>query len=92
MALWDYIKKGTLDFVTSGHMPTDPVLKLSKDGDFYSALPGVSSIELLLPAFWTYYEKVGQRYWMGCEEEGVSGNDDKSSKDDNDEVVDMNLL
>lgn len=63
-ALWDGLKQGVLSFVTSGHMPVDPALKLSREGDFYKAASGVSSIELLLPAFWTYCENVGMG--VGC--------------------------
>ena len=51
--LWKNLESGVLSIVTSGHMPVDPDLKLSRDGDFYRAAAGVNSIEMMLPAMWT---------------------------------------
>ena len=52
-SLWENLANGALEFVTSGHMPIDPVLKASRDGDFYKSFCGMISIELMLPAFFT---------------------------------------
>ncbi|GMI15074.1 hypothetical protein TrVE_jg13962 [Triparma verrucosa] len=56
LALWENINNGALDFITSGHMPTDIDLKFLRDGDFYRAFTGMISIELMLPAFFTESE------------------------------------
>ena len=53
LALWEGVEDGTVRFVTSGHMPVDPALKFRVEGDFYRAAPGLISVELLLPAFWS---------------------------------------
>jgi allantoinase len=52
-AIWENLKKGVLNFVTSGHMPTALELKGLEDGDFYRAFCGMISIEVMLPAFFT---------------------------------------
>ena len=51
-ALWDAINDNSI-FVTSGHMPVDPVLRDKSRGDFYRSMAGINSMEFFLPAFLT---------------------------------------
>jgi allantoinase len=49
-ALWEGLRRGTLDLVATDHSPSPPQLKC---GDFLAAWGGVASLELSLAATWT---------------------------------------
>ncbi|XP_063378552.1 allantoinase-like [Cydia fagiglandana] len=48
--LWEYIRDGRLDLVTSDHLPSVPELKGS---DFLKAWGGIDSLQFDLSLFWT---------------------------------------
>jgi allantoinase len=50
-ALWDGLRRGTLDLVATDHSPAPPALKCP--GDFLGAWGGIASLELSLAAVWT---------------------------------------
>ena len=50
-ALWDGLRRGTLDLVATDHSPSPPALKCGLD--FLSAWGGIASLELSLAATWT---------------------------------------
>jgi allantoinase len=63
-ALWRALGDGAVDGIVSGHAPCPPVLKGlaglgSAGGDFRSARPGVSSLQLGLPAVWSVARRRG---------------------------------
>lgn len=51
--LWEGVKEGVIDLVTSDHSPCTPGLKLPEAGDFCGAWGGIASLSLGLPAVWT---------------------------------------
>jgi allantoinase len=51
--LWQALKDGTLDFVTTDHSPAPPEMKETRSGDFMKAWGGIAGLQFLLPAFWT---------------------------------------
>lgn len=51
--LWEALKDGTLDFVTTDHSPAPPDIKEQRSGDFMKAWGGIAGLQFLLPAFWT---------------------------------------
>lgn len=51
--LWQAIKRGEIDFITSDHSPAPPELKHLEDGNFSEAWGGIAGLQFLLPAFWT---------------------------------------
>lgn len=51
--LWEALKDGTLDFVTTDHSPAPPDIKEQQSGDFMKAWGGIAGLQFLLPAFWT---------------------------------------
>ena len=51
--LWEALKDGTLDFVTTDHSPAPPDVKEQESGDFMKAWGGIAGLQFLLPAFWT---------------------------------------
>ncbi|MBX2973256.1 MAG: allantoinase AllB, partial [Flavobacteriales bacterium] len=51
--LWEALKDGTLDFVTTDHSPAPPDIKEQESGDFMKAWGGIAGLQFLLPAFWT---------------------------------------
>ena len=50
-AIWDGLRRGSLDLVATDHSPAPPALKCP--GDFMRAWGGIASLELSLPAVWT---------------------------------------
>ena len=51
--LWSALSKGILDFVVTDHSPATPNLKEIESGNLKNAWGGISSLQLLLPAFYT---------------------------------------
>lgn len=51
--LWDALRNGDIDMLSSDHSPTLPELKLLQVGDFLKAWGGISSLQYVLPATWT---------------------------------------
>jgi allantoinase len=51
-ALWQALVDGDIDVIASDHSPCPPELK-DTGGDFFAALPGLSSLQLSLSATWT---------------------------------------
>lgn len=51
--LWDGVKDGVIDLVTSDHSPCTPGLKKPETGDFCGAWGGIASLSLGLSAVWT---------------------------------------
>ncbi len=51
--LWEALKDGTLDFVTTDHSPAPPDIKEQQSGNFMKAWGGIAGLQFLLPAFWT---------------------------------------
>lgn len=73
-ALWDALKSGLIDMVTTDHSPCPPEMKQSKnasgEGRWDCAWGGISTLGLALPVLWTAMnrrgigvEKLGE--WMG---------------------------
>lgn len=60
--LWEALMDGHIDMLSSDHSPTVPELKLSKEGDFLKAWGGISSLQYVLPATWTYGKKYGMTF------------------------------
>ncbi|XP_051125879.1 allantoinase isoform X2 [Andrographis paniculata] len=52
--LWDALLDGDIDMLSSDHSPSVPQLKLFDEGDFLRAWGGVSSLQFVLPATWSY--------------------------------------
>ncbi len=57
--LWQALGDGTIDMVVSDHSPCPPDMKLRESGDFLQAWGGISSLQLRLPAIWTYAQRRG---------------------------------
>ena len=55
-ALWEGLRRGTLDLVATDHSPSPPRLKC---GDFSTAWGGIASLELSLAATWTIAQTLG---------------------------------
>lgn len=51
--LWQALRSGILDFVVTDHSPATPSLKEIESGDLKKAWGGISSLQFLLPAFYT---------------------------------------
>jgi allantoinase len=51
--LWQALKEGIIDFVTTDHSPAPPEMKELISGDFIKAWGGISSIQFALPVLWT---------------------------------------
>ena len=51
--LWDALKEGTLDIVSTDHSPAPPDIKEQESGNFMKAWGGIAGLQFLLPAFWT---------------------------------------
>jgi dihydroorotase-like cyclic amidohydrolase len=49
-ALWQAIKDGIINYVTTGHAPFSKAEKQAAEGDFPVAPPGVPGVEFILPA------------------------------------------
>jgi len=58
-ALWQGLKNGIIDFVATDHSPSTLDLKEIESGNLVKAWGGISSLQLLLPAFWTAARKEG---------------------------------
>ncbi|KAK4347140.1 hypothetical protein RND71_033479 [Anisodus tanguticus] len=57
--LWDALLDGDIDMLSSDHSPTVPEMILLDEGDFLKAWGGISSLQFVLPATWTYGRKYG---------------------------------
>ncbi|XP_060192360.1 allantoinase isoform X1 [Lycium barbarum] len=57
--LWDALLDGDIDMLSSDHSPAVPEMKLLDEGDFLKAWGGISSLQFVLPATWTYGRKYG---------------------------------
>jgi len=68
-ALWEALKDGTLDFLSSDHSPAPPEIKQLKSGDFSSAWGGIAGVQFSLSAFWAKASEKGfspesvRRFW-----------------------------
>jgi allantoinase len=51
--LWEGLRAGTIDLVTSDHSPSTPAMKHLDTGDFAAAWGGISSLQIALPLTWT---------------------------------------
>lgn len=51
--LWDAVREGLIELVTSDHSPCTPGLKKPAEGDFCGAWGGIASLSLGLPSVWT---------------------------------------
>ncbi|KAJ7561586.1 hypothetical protein O6H91_03G034200 [Diphasiastrum complanatum] len=58
-SLWKALMEGHIDFLSSDHSPAPPELKLLEEGDFINAWGGISSLQLVLPATWTFGKEHG---------------------------------
>ncbi|CAN6461848.1 unnamed protein product [Victoria cruziana] len=57
--LWNALKEGHIDMLSSDHSPTIPELKLLDKGDFLRAWGGISSLQFVLPVTWSYGQEYG---------------------------------
>lgn len=57
--LWEALREGDIDMLSSDHSPTVPELKLLERGDFLKAWGGVSSLQYVLPVTWSAGLKYG---------------------------------
>ncbi|CAO2842841.1 unnamed protein product [Amaranthus hypochondriacus] len=57
--LWEALRNGDIDMLSSDHSPALPELKLLQQGDFLKAWGGISSLQYVLPATWTAGRKYG---------------------------------
>lgn len=51
--LWEALRGGYIDMLSSDHSPTAPELKLLEQGDFLKAWGGISSLQYMLPVTWS---------------------------------------
>jgi allantoinase len=51
-ALWEGVREGVIDLVTTDHSPCTPQLKKPDEGDFCGAWGGIASLSLGLPSVW----------------------------------------
>ena len=58
-ALWEGLRRGTLDCVVTDHSPSPPEMKRLDSGDFLKAWGGIASLQLGLAAVWTEAAKRG---------------------------------
>lgn len=58
-ALWQGLRDGIIDMVTTDHSPCVPALKQKGGGDFGQAWGGIASLGLALPLIWTEAQKRG---------------------------------
>jgi len=52
--LWRGLQKGIIDTIGSDHSPCPPEMKHLETGDFTKAWGGIASLQLTLPAVWTF--------------------------------------
>ncbi|KAH9329891.1 hypothetical protein KI387_001999, partial [Taxus chinensis] len=57
--LWEALKDGHIDMLSSDHSPSSPELKLFETGDFLRAWGGISSLQFGLPVTWSYGKQHG---------------------------------
>ncbi|XP_068645585.1 allantoinase-like [Aristolochia californica] len=57
--LWKALKEDHIDMLSSDHSPSAPELKLFNEGDFLRAWGGISSLQFVLPATWSYGRQYG---------------------------------
>lgn len=57
--LWEGLRSGVIDLVATDHSPAPPGLKQMETGDFMKAWGGIASLQLLLPAVWTFARDKG---------------------------------
>ena len=51
--LWQGLREGVVDLVTTDHSPCPPEMKRLDEGNFRTAWGGISSLSLALPVMWT---------------------------------------
>jgi allantoinase len=59
--LWEGLREGLIDLVTSDHSPCMPHLKKPDEGDFCGAWGGIASLQLGLPSVWAHASARGHR-------------------------------
>ncbi|KAJ8428873.1 hypothetical protein Cgig2_010815 [Carnegiea gigantea] len=57
--LWEALRGGDIDMLSSDHSPTVPEFKLLDQGDFLKAWGGISSLQYVLPVTWSSGLKYG---------------------------------
>lgn len=50
--LWQAVKDGHIDFLTSDHSPAPPDIKKLKEGNLFEAWGGIAGLQFTLPALW----------------------------------------
>ncbi|KAH7545984.1 hypothetical protein FEM48_Zijuj01G0152200 [Ziziphus jujuba var. spinosa] len=69
--LWVALLEGHIEMLSSDHFPTSPELKLLDNGDFLRAWSGISSLQFILPAMWSY--SYGKKYKVTLEQLASQG-------------------
>jgi allantoinase len=57
--LWQGLKNGWIDTISSDHSPAPPELKQLTTGDLQKAWGGIASLQLVLPVMWTKARSLG---------------------------------
>ncbi len=84
-ALWQGLRDGIIDLVTTDHSPCTPALKRSDVGDFSAAWGGISSLQLGLPVVWSEARARGYPFtamarWMSEAPARIAGLDDRKGR------------
>lgn len=82
--LWAALLDGSIDMLSSDHSPSEPELKLLREGNFLKAWGGISSLQFVLPVTWTYGKKYGITFaqmvsWWSEKPAKLAGLDSKGS-------------
>jgi allantoinase len=80
--LWQGLRDGLIDIISSDHSPAPPELKRLDDGDLSRAWGGIASLQLALPAVWTEarargFTLVDLARWMASGPSAVVGLTDR---------------
>jgi len=57
--LWQGLREGVIDLVSTDHSPCPPAMKRLDEGNFRTAWGGISSLSLALPVMWTEASRRG---------------------------------
>lgn len=84
-ALWQALRDGIIDLVSTDHSPCPPAMKCFDSGCFHSAWGGISSLSLALPVVWTEAHKRGFTItdlvrWMSEAPARLAGLDDRKGR------------
>ena len=50
--LWQAVKDGAIDFLTSDHSPAPPAIKKLEEGNLFEAWGGIAGLQFTLPSLW----------------------------------------